>query len=115
MAAPYTRGKHRAAAARRDTQAISHTADILRQVASRDSHLDAHRGYVSYSLAALVEAIGRGYRVVPIDVAACVMGVVVTVDRATARPGDRATGRPGDRATGQRGTSRSSSRKRAQE
>jgi hypothetical protein len=83
MSAPYTRGEHRAAAARRDMQAIAETVDILRQVASHDGHLDAHRGYVSLNLAALVEAVGRTYREVPADVAARVMGVVVAVDRAT--------------------------------
>lgn len=83
MSTPYTRDKHRAANLLRDMRAIADTADILRQVASHDGHLDARRGYVSTSLAALVEAVGRAYRDVSPEIARCVMDVVVAVDRAT--------------------------------
>ncbi len=83
MSAPYTRDERRAAAARRDMQAIAQTVDVLRQLASYDGHLDPRRGYVSTSLAALVESVGRAYRDVPPDVAAHAMAVVVAVDRAT--------------------------------
>jgi len=64
-------------------QAIAETADILRQVASHDGHLDARRDHVSISLAALVEAVGRGYRDISPEIARSVMGVVVAVARAT--------------------------------
>jgi hypothetical protein len=83
MSTPYTRAEYRAAEARREMRAIAETADILRQVASHDGHVDAYRGYVSVSLAALVEAVGRQYREMPAEVAACVMAVVHAVDRAT--------------------------------
>jgi hypothetical protein len=85
MPTPYSPDEHRAAGARRDVLAISETAGILRQVAAHDRHVDAHRGDVSTNLAALVEAVGRGYREVSPEIAACVMGVVGAVDRATGR------------------------------
>jgi hypothetical protein len=50
MSTPYTRAEYRAAEARREMRAIAETADILRQVASHDGHVDAYRGYVSVSL-----------------------------------------------------------------
>ena len=46
-------------------------------------HVDVRRGDVSTSLAALVEAVGHGYRDVPQGLAACAMAVVGAVDRAT--------------------------------
>ena len=85
MPTPHARDEYRAAAAPAGIPAIAETADILRQVASHDRHLDARRGDVSASLAALVDAVGRGYRDVPPEIAACVMAVVGAVDRATGR------------------------------
>lgn len=66
------RDERRAAAIRRDMEAVAEAADILRQVVSHDGHLDPRRGAVSVSLAALVEALCRAYRALA-DVAACVM------------------------------------------
>ncbi|HET6257928.1 MAG TPA: hypothetical protein VFE39_04675 [Pseudonocardia sp.] len=83
MTTPYTLAEQRAARARVDSGALAETADLLRQVARHDGHVDARRGDVSASLAALVEAIGRGYREVPHEVAAVAMSVVAAVDRAT--------------------------------
>ncbi|MCU1661187.1 MAG: hypothetical protein JWR58_1252, partial [Pseudonocardia sp.] len=48
-----------------------------------DGHVDARRGDVSSSLAALVQSVGRGYLEVPHEVAAVAMSVVAAVDRAT--------------------------------
>ncbi|TQM11154.1 hypothetical protein [Pseudonocardia kunmingensis] len=83
MCTPYYGDERRDAAALAAARALSETADVLRQVASHDMHVDVRRGDVSTSLAALVEAVGRGYRDVPHDVAACAMAVVGAVDRAT--------------------------------
>ena len=80
---PYYPAEHRAARAVADTQAINETTSVLRQLAHADRHLDARRGEVSASLAALVEAVGRHYRSVPAEIATCAMGVVGAVDRAT--------------------------------
>jgi hypothetical protein len=52
-------------------------------VARHDGHVDARRGDVSSSLAALVEAVGRGYREVPHEGAAVATSVVAAVDGAT--------------------------------
>jgi hypothetical protein len=82
MTTPYTPAERRAARARVDATALAGTADI-RQVARHDGHVDARRGDVSASLAALVESVGRGYREVPHEVAAVAMSVVAAVDRAT--------------------------------
>jgi hypothetical protein len=83
MSTPYTPAEQRAARARVAAAALAETADILRQVAGRDGHVDARRGEVSASLAALVESVGRGYREVSHEVAAVAMSVVAAVDRAT--------------------------------
>ncbi|MHA6626855.1 hypothetical protein ACU61A_15580 [Pseudonocardia sichuanensis] len=83
MSTPYTPAELRAASARRDIHALDATAAILREVAAHDGHVDARRGDVSKSLASLVEAVGRGYRDVPAEVAVCAMSVVAAVDRAT--------------------------------
>lgn len=80
---PYTPAEQRAAHARVDAAALATTADILRQVARHDGHVDVRRGDVSSSLAALVEAVRRGYRDVPREGAAVAMSVVAAVDRAT--------------------------------
>ena len=40
---------------------IKLTADVLRQVAKHDGHIDAHRGDVSLTLAGLVEACALNY------------------------------------------------------
>jgi hypothetical protein len=69
--------------ARVDALAIADTTDILRQLAAADRNLDARRGEVSASLAALVEIVGRRYQQVPEEVATRVMGVVRAVDAAT--------------------------------
>jgi hypothetical protein len=83
MTTPYTPAEQRAARVRVDAAALAETADILRQVARHDGHVDARRGDVSSSLAALVESVGRGYLEVPPEVAAVAMSVVAAVDRAT--------------------------------
>jgi hypothetical protein len=60
---------------------MTETASLLHEVARQDGHGDAH---VSARLAALVDAVGRGYREVPREVAVCAMAAVAAVDRATA-------------------------------
>jgi hypothetical protein len=80
---PYYRDEHRAARARADSAALAETADILRQVARHDAHIDGRRGDVSSCLAALVEACGRSYRELPGDVARQALAVAAAVDRAT--------------------------------
>ncbi|OZM79930.1 hypothetical protein [Pseudonocardia sp. MH-G8] len=83
MTTPYYADERHSATAVADARAIAETAAILRQVAAHDRHVDVRRGDVSTSLAALVDAVGRGYRQAPSEVAACVMAVVSAVDRAT--------------------------------
>jgi hypothetical protein len=63
--------------------ALAETADILRQVAGYDGGIDARRGVVTASLAALVASIGRSYQDMPTEVATSAMAVVAAVDRAT--------------------------------
>jgi hypothetical protein len=66
-----------------DIAAITDTADILRQVAHHDAQIDAFRGDVSASLAALLEACGRDYLWLPDDIAQRALRVAHAVDRAT--------------------------------
>jgi hypothetical protein len=65
MSTPSYADERRAATAVADARAIAEAAAILRQVAAYDRHVDVRRGDVSTSLAALVDAVGRGYREVP--------------------------------------------------
>jgi hypothetical protein len=80
------RAEHRAANVLREVRAIAQIADILRQIAAHDGHVDARRGHVSVTLAAIVEAVGRAYPDVPPDITRCVIGVVTAVDCATGQP-----------------------------
>jgi hypothetical protein len=75
--------QRRAEHARQAARDLEDTADILRQVGAGDGHVDPRRGDVSLTLAALVEACGRHYRDLPIEVAAQAIQVADAVDRAT--------------------------------
>jgi hypothetical protein len=66
-----------------EASAIADTAGILRQLAAADHGLDARRGEVSASLAALVATVGQRYHFVPADVAERLAQVVHAVDAAT--------------------------------
>lgn len=65
---------------------IQGVADILRQVAKSDAHVDARRGDVSLALAGPVDACGMAYQRLPTDLILQELHAVVdAVDRATGR------------------------------
>lgn len=71
------------AAEAEESRALAETAHILQEVAGYDGGIDARRGVVTASLAALVAAVGHSYRETPAEVATCALAVVAAVDRAT--------------------------------
>jgi hypothetical protein len=85
MSTPSAPATQHSALAQRDTTALAETANLLRDVARHDGQTDLRRGDISATLAALVDAIGRGYGEVPFEVATVAMSVVAAVDRATGR------------------------------
>lgn len=85
MTSPYTRAEHLTADARAASTEIKVAADVLRQVAKHDGHIDAHRGDVSLALAGLVEACALNYPSLSPLMAQEVFNIVDAVDRATGR------------------------------
>ncbi|MGH4018644.1 MAG: hypothetical protein ACRDT0_05255 [Pseudonocardiaceae bacterium] len=80
---PYGRAEHRATGVRVDADAVATTATLLRQLATYDAQADARRGALSFALAALIEACGRGFRESPHEVAFQARRVAEAADRAT--------------------------------